>query len=84
MRSQKTTSEPSGSHWSARETIYYENRESDVMTTKEVAEHLKLAEKAAHRLSAEGEIPGFMVGASWRFRRSEIDRWIIAQEKWRT
>ena len=55
--------------------------ESDVMTIKEVAEYLKLAEKTAYRLAAEGKIPGFKVGASWRFRRSEIDRWIIAQEK---
>ena len=54
--------------------------ESDVMTIKEVAEYLKLAEKTAYRLAAEGKIPGFKVGASWRFRRSEIDRWIIAQE----
>jgi excisionase family DNA binding protein len=51
------------------------------MTIKEVAEYLKLAEKTAYRLAAEGKIPGFKVGASWRFRRSEIDRWIIAQEK---
>ena len=51
------------------------------MTIKEVAEYLKLAEKTAYRLAAEGKIPDFKVGASWRFRRSEIDRWIIAQER---
>ncbi|MCA3585549.1 MAG: helix-turn-helix domain-containing protein [Phenylobacterium sp.] len=55
--------------------------ESDVMTIKEVSEYLKLAEKTAYRLAAEGKIPGFKVGASWRFRKSEIDRWITAQER---
>ena len=42
------------------------------MTIKEVSEYLKLAEKTAYRLAAEGKIPGFKVGASWRFRKSEI------------
>ena len=55
--------------------------EIDVMTIREVADYLKLAEKTAYRLAAEGKIPGFKVGASWRFRKSEIDRWIIAQEQ---
>jgi len=55
--------------------------ESDVMTIKEVSEYLKLAEKTAYRLAAEGKIPGFKVGASWRFRKSKIDRWITAQER---
>jgi excisionase family DNA binding protein len=55
--------------------------EIDVMTIRELADYLKLAEKTAYRLAAEGKIPGFKVGASWRFRKSEIDRWIVAQEK---
>ena len=57
--------------------------ESDVMTIREVADYLKLAEKTAYRLAAKGKIPGFKVGAFWRFRKSEIDRWIIAQEQGR-
>ena len=57
--------------------------ESDVMTIREVADYLKLAEKTAYRLAADGKIPGFKVGASWRFRKSQIDRWIVAQEQGR-
>ncbi len=57
--------------------------QGEVMTIREVAEYLKLAEKTVYRLAAEGKIPGFKVGASWRFRKSEIDRWIIAQEQGR-
>ncbi len=54
---------------------------SDVMTMEEVAEYLKLKLKTAYALAARGDLPGFKVGASWRFRKSEIDRWIREQEK---
>ena len=50
--------------------------QTDIMTIREVADYLKLTEKTAYRLTAEGKIPGFKVGGSWRFRRSEIERWI--------
>lgn len=51
------------------------------MTIKEVSEYLKLVEKTAYRLAAQGKIPGFKVGGSWRFRKSEIDKWIEEQRK---
>ena len=53
---------------------------SDIMTIKEVALYLKLTEKTAYRLAAEGKLPGFKVGGAWRFRKAEIDRWIAKQE----
>lgn len=49
---------------------------TDIMTIREVAEYLKIAEKTAYRLAAEGELPRFKVGGSWRFQRNEIDKWI--------
>lgn len=54
---------------------------SDIMTIKEVAEFLKLKEKTAYALAARGDIPGFKVGGSWRFRKSELEKWIKQQEK---
>jgi len=48
---------------------------SDIWTIKDVARYLKLTEKTAYRLVAEGQIPGFKVGGSWRFRRDEIETW---------
>ena len=50
--------------------------QTDIMTIREVADYLKLTEKTAYRLVAEGKIPGFKVGGSWRFRRTEIEGWI--------
>lgn len=52
---------------------------ANIMTVKEIAAYLKIKEKTAYRLAAEGKIPGFKVGGSWRFRRRDIDRWIDAQ-----
>lgn len=48
----------------------------EILTLKEVAEYLKLAEKTAYRLAAEGKLPGFKAGGSWRFKALDIERWI--------
>ena len=53
----------------------------EILTIRELAAYLKLAEKTAYRLVSEGKIPGFKVGGAWRFRKGEIDRWIINQEQ---
>jgi len=50
--------------------------QTDIMTIREISDYLKLTEKTAYRLVAEGKIPGFKVGGSWRFRRSELEHWI--------
>lgn len=54
---------------------------TDIMTIREAAKYLKIGEKTAYRLAAEGTLPGFKVGGSWRFRKNEIDRWITIQEQ---
>lgn len=51
----------------------------EIWTIKELADYLKLKEKTAYALVAKGEIPGFKVGGSWRFKRSQIDDWIDRQ-----
>jgi excisionase family DNA binding protein len=48
----------------------------EVLTIRELAELLKINEKTAYKLAAEGKIPGFKVGGSWRFERQEIANWI--------
>ena len=53
----------------------------EILTLKEVAEYLKLAEKTAYRLAAEGKLPGFKVGGSWRFRREDVQQWINEQKQ---
>jgi len=50
--------------------------EDQILTLKEVAAYLKLAEKTAYRLASEGKLPGFKVGGSWRFKREDLEAWI--------
>ena len=52
----------------------------EILTLKEVAEYLKLAEKTAYRLAADGKLPGFKVGGSWRFQKVDIQKWIAEQK----
>lgn len=52
----------------------------EILTLKEVAEYLKLAEKTAYRLALEGKLPGFKVGGSWRFKRGDLLHWIEEQK----
>ncbi|EHT4940632.1 Helix-turn-helix domain protein [Vibrio vulnificus] len=47
-----------------------------ILTLKEVAAYLKLAEKTAYRLASEGKLPGFKVGGSWRFKCEDLEAWI--------
>lgn len=54
--------------------------DDEILTIKEVAAYLKLNEKTAYRLVLDGKIPGFKVGGSWRFCRSEINTWIEQQK----
>ncbi|MBB5255984.1 helix-turn-helix domain-containing protein [Rhizobium leguminosarum] len=48
--------------------------DDEILTIRELASYLKVAEETAYRFVSEGRIPGFKVGGSWRFRRSEIER----------
>jgi excisionase family DNA binding protein len=63
-------------------SIMVENTMDDeILTLKEVAEYLKLAEKTAYRLAADGKLPGFKVGGSWRFKSEDVQKWIEDQKK---
>jgi excisionase family DNA binding protein len=53
----------------------------EILTLKEVATYLKLGERTVYRLVQAGELPGFKVGGSWRFRREDLIAWIEAQTK---
>lgn len=45
-----------------------------ILTIREVAKYLKINEKTAYRLAAEGKLPGFKIGGTWRFRKDEIEK----------
>ena len=51
----------------------------EVLTLKEVALLLKIAERTAYMMVQRGDLPGFKVGGQWRFRREDIDARIGTQ-----
>lgn len=53
----------------------------EIMTIQEVASYLKLNEKTTYRLASEGKLPGFKVGGSWRFKRTDLEKWIEEQKQ---
>jgi excisionase family DNA binding protein len=53
--------------------------DGEILTLDEVAAYLKAGKKTVYRLAQQGQIPSFKLGGTWRFRRTELDRWIAAQ-----
>ncbi len=52
----------------------------EIMTIRELAVFLKIKEKTAYKLVAEGKLPGFKVGGAWRFKRDDLEEWIKRQK----
>lgn len=50
--------------------------EGEILTLDEVAAYLKAGKRTIYRLAAEGKLPAFKLGGTWRFRRSDLDEWI--------
>ena len=51
------------------------------LTIKELAKYLSVTERTIYNLLERGELPGFKVGANWRFRKEDIDKWIEDNKK---
>lgn len=50
-----------------------------IMTVQEVADYLRVNPRTVYRLAMDKKLPGFKVGATWRFKRADIDGWIAVQ-----
>ena len=50
-------------------------------TVPELAEYLRMKPITIYKHASKGELPGFKIGATWRFKKSSIDKWIEEQEK---
>lgn len=53
--------------------------EDHVLTVKEVAVILKLAEKTVYSMVQRAELPAFKVRGQWRVRKVDFDRWMAEQ-----
>ena len=53
--------------------------EDDILTIEEVAKYLRVSERTVYDWAQKGEIPSGKIGTVWRFKRSEIEKWVNAR-----
>jgi excisionase family DNA binding protein len=53
--------------------------DGDILTLDEVAAYLKAGKRTVYRLAANGKLPAFKLGGTWRFRRGDLDKWIASR-----
>jgi excisionase family DNA binding protein len=55
--------------------------ENEVLTIREVAAILKMAEKTVYSMAQTGELPAFKIRGQWRVRRQDFDAWVEYQAR---
>ena len=50
--------------------------EDDILTIEEVAKYLRVSDRTVYDWAQKGEIPAGKIGTVWRFKKSEIERWV--------
>lgn len=55
--------------------------EETLFTVQELATYLRMRPVTIYKHAKARKLPGFKVGANWRFKKATIDRWIANQEE---
>lgn len=50
--------------------------EHEILTLEEVADYLRVSERTVYEWANKGEIPSGKLGTTWRFKRSEVEKWV--------
>jgi excisionase family DNA binding protein len=50
--------------------------DDEILTIKELCDLLRTHPSTVYNLARRGQMPGFRVGADWRFRKDAIERWM--------
>lgn len=54
------------------------DNEEKLMSPADLAQYLNMAERTIYQWATQQKVPAIKVGASWRFKRVEIDAWLEA------
>jgi len=54
----------------------YVMADDDILTLEEVAKYLRVSERTIYDCAQKGEIPAGKIRTAWRFKKSEIDKWV--------
>jgi excisionase family DNA binding protein len=52
----------------------------NILTTKELADYLKLTETTIYRYVREGKVPAYWKDGRWKFRKNQIDALLKGME----
>lgn len=50
--------------------------DEDILTIEEVAKYLRVSERTVYDWAQKGEIPSGKIGTVWRFKKSELEKWV--------
>ena len=62
-----------------RERLVNSDNGSELLTVPQLATYLGIAERTIFLWAQQDKLPAFKLGSMWRFRRSDIDRWMETQ-----
>ena len=48
----------------------------EILTIEEVAKYLRVSDRTVYDWAQKGEIPAGKIGTVWRFKKSEVERWV--------
>jgi len=51
----------------------------EILNPDGVAAYLKAGKRTVYRLAANGKLPAFKLGGTWRFRHGDLDKWIASR-----
>jgi PTS system nitrogen regulatory IIA component len=54
-------------------------KNTEIITAKEVASFLRVSERTVYDWASSGTIPCGKLGTTWRFKRSEVEKWVNEQ-----
>jgi len=53
-----------------------EETDLTILTIEEVAKYLRVSERTVYDWAQKGEIPAGKIGTVWRFKKTEIEKWV--------
>ena len=50
--------------------------QDDILTIEEVSSYLRVSDRTVYDWAQKGEIPAGKIGTVWRFKKSEVEKWV--------
>jgi len=51
------------------------------LTIDQIADYLQASKEKVYKLCQRGKMPASKFGGQWRFKKAEVDTWLLAQRR---